>query len=384
MTQLRDPSGRREKQLARGLIVMAGGGLALLAALWPAALDPAVRTILEHALEGAVVGGLCDAFAVWKTFSAVETSAADVADGLGQFVGAELLGASVVEAAVRDALARPEAREASYRALDQWLGSEADCRARFSRYWEDAVPTAAGTLADLDLGDVGAGLGRPAILDDVEAVAVVRACAGAAVEALAADDEFWRLVQLALEPMLTAVPLGFGKMAAGILVGKARERLRNPGGMAVAPALGDTLAPLVERALTVGGPAYLRGWTALPRAQRVQAAGVLLGSLSAPAVEALTTRALAARDHLSTLDAFSSHPLVRSATDSMLPGVAQGISERSTVVIAAILRTRSGGQLRAVVEANVGRYLQLIRVNGTALGFLAGGAIGAVLWLAGG
>ena len=381
----RDRSGHRERAVARGMLGLAAAGLVAVEATWPAAASPDLRAVVLHGLEGALVGGICDAFAVWKTFQAVETSASEVADGIGHFVGAQLLGASVVDSAVRDALARPEAREAVSQALDEWLGTEADLRARLGRYWEQGVPTLAAALAEVDLGDVRGGPG-PSFLADPDAVDAVRSCGTAALGALAADDELWGQIRGAVEPIVAgAVPGGFGAGAlSAVLLRKVRSRLADQARSTGTPTgQDDTLVRIVERAFAVAGPAYLNGWSALPREQRVRAATALLATVGPPAVDTLVGQAVQARDELQKMEAFSSHPLVRSATASMLPRVAAEISSRTSSVVTGLLRTREGSDLRHVVEANVGQYLQMIRVNGTVLGFVAGAVIGVALLLTG-
>ena len=63
--------------------------------------------VLEHGLEGGLVGGLCDWFAVWKTYNAIETDSSAVAGEIGKWVAKDLLNQNTLKAQLNQIIEDP-------------------------------------------------------------------------------------------------------------------------------------------------------------------------------------------------------------------------------------------------------------------------------------
>jgi uncharacterized membrane-anchored protein YjiN (DUF445 family) len=69
---------------------------------------PSLFFIIEHGLEGGLVGGLCDWFAVWKTYNAIETDSNKVAIEIGKWVSKDLLNQNTLRAQLNRIIEIPE------------------------------------------------------------------------------------------------------------------------------------------------------------------------------------------------------------------------------------------------------------------------------------
>ncbi|HNN81241.1 MAG TPA: hypothetical protein PKL30_20290, partial [Leptospiraceae bacterium] len=63
---------RKKQIIAVSLLFLSGISLILLETKLILANQEMIRKILINAFEGGFVGGLCDWFAVWKTYNAIE------------------------------------------------------------------------------------------------------------------------------------------------------------------------------------------------------------------------------------------------------------------------------------------------------------------------
>lgn len=368
------------KTLALALVI--GAAVLLLAAelLARGAPHPAWITVLLHGLEGAFVGGVCDWFAVWKTFKAIETNQAVVARGIGRWVEQDLLHHRVVGDKLIGYLEDPDFKHRLTRALDDHVGSPGQVEELLGRLWAriepDVVEFAVHVdLSPSDLGAVGSVLDDPAITE------AAGGCLGEALRGIAAGEDLAKVVEAA-RPHLpwfvkTAESLGFVDLTAQVR--QLGERL------AAAPAetAATGLGPALVGVLRTGASNYVGAWNAMPVPRRREAARALVRNLRDPVIAQVASFVVKERERLRHLPALVHHPRARGLVELIRNLVDARLSRQVGDFIAGSLCSIPAAELRAKLEQQAGAQLQLIRINGTVLGFGVGGVLGLLRAFAG-
>src|SRR3954462_5540781 len=181
-----DASAARERppHLARSrislaLLLGAAGGMlfaAVMAHSWPGTL----WEILVHGFEGALVGGLCDWFAVAKTYRTVEDNKDAVATSIGDWVSGELLSQEVIRCRLDALVDDPQVHARVCRAIDQTLGPIPQTRELVARSWKTIEGKVIELAAAYRLGKADLGAGQALFKDDTIATVVSR-CVGEAL-----------------------------------------------------------------------------------------------------------------------------------------------------------------------------------------------------------
>ncbi len=367
-------ASRRVVLFAHALLVAVVTATLCVVALWPASREPTWRAIALHGLEGALVGGICDWFAIAKTYKAIEEQAAAVATGIGAWVGHQLLAGHAVQAMLTRVLDDPKRRKHVYDAVDQLVGTQQDAEALVGRTWARIEGTVAAALAEQDFTRVSLPSGG-ALLDDEDVSDAIQTCSRRAMGAVAADPAF-------REQFDDALPGGM--IGLGLKLAKPLDRVQR---WAEAEPTGDAgpvdpaLAELVATALKVATRGYIANWQGLSAAQRLRAATALVHSLREPISVHLGRGLCAERDRLRALDRLNGHPLAARIGEVAEAVLNESFSAGVAALVTESLASLSGPGLRAMVEEQTGRYLHRIRISGTALGLVVGSVLGAVLTL---
>jgi hypothetical protein len=144
----------RRKRISISLLVVAATGLiASRFGLIP--IPSHLSAIIEHAFEGALVGGLCDWFAVKKTYAAIQSNHATVADGIGRYIKQEVLNAGVMRARVISMLDSQETMIAVRDKVSVSMPSEKKIADAIRGQWKPLRDPVYKWIAGLDLTEGG-------------------------------------------------------------------------------------------------------------------------------------------------------------------------------------------------------------------------------------
>ncbi len=119
---------RRKQIVAVSLLFISGLSLILLESGVVLTTQESLRKILINAFEGGFVGGLCDWFAVWKTYNAIENDSLIVAEEIGQWVASDLLDKNTLKNQINEVLDSPETNEQIYKLLDTYFDTKENTR----------------------------------------------------------------------------------------------------------------------------------------------------------------------------------------------------------------------------------------------------------------
>ena len=126
---------RKKQIIAISLLFISGISLIFLESGTVLTTHESIRKILVNAFEGGFVGGLCDWFAVWKTYNAIENDSLIVAEEIGQWVASDLLDKNTLKNQINDVLDSPETNEQIYKLLDSYFDTKENTKKILENFW---------------------------------------------------------------------------------------------------------------------------------------------------------------------------------------------------------------------------------------------------------
>ncbi len=336
-----------------------------------------VGHVVLHAFEGALVGGLCDWFAVAKTYKAVVTHRDAIADGIGNWVADELLSREVIKSELDKVVHSEEVRTKAYVWVDRTLGSAEHTAELLTSLWEKAEPTVVDWIVAADVTPRGMGSLADAFRDP-RIAHVLRACVGEILLTIADHEDLPPLVRRLRKelPLMARVFVSTEEVS---------KRVRAAGEELTRPAPPDTpdegwIDRTVALLIDAGG-SYVQAWNGLTQLERRGAIEAGLEHLRTPVLDTLGRVAHRERERLRKLVTLSEHPAVRVVLEQIESYLDDDLSTEVGRVVTAALKDRDPDDFRRNLETQTREHLETIRINGTVLGLGIGAAVGLLLGL---
>lgn len=113
---------RKRKFFSNSLLI--GFSIAILFVLFFGDSETSIVKVVLSALEGGLIGGLCDWFAVWKTYKAIEEDSSKLSSEIGNWVADDLLHHEVIRSRIKMVLEDPSTRDEVHEVLLETFGDE--------------------------------------------------------------------------------------------------------------------------------------------------------------------------------------------------------------------------------------------------------------------
>ncbi|MCB9656373.1 MAG: DUF445 family protein [Sandaracinaceae bacterium] len=374
-------------RLATGLLVLAAIACVTVALLQGHGVLPHALwvAVLLHGLEGALVGGLCDWFAVVKTYRTVELHRDDVADGIGDWVRDELLSEHVIRKQVDAVLDSPATRDALYARLDKELGSRDELVAKVEGVVASIEKRIVPEAVAFELGDFGT-----TRVDDVTRDArmepVFRTCLAEAVLVVLDQPESAEVIDAALKQYVGIFrSLGIAKKERIVQeLKEAAVQFRDDSLPSADNVLVKALEKRTDFLLSTGVAAYLHAWDALTELERRNAIAALLERARPVVVTAVTAWIEAQRDELRRMPTLKDYEIAVSVRNLLVERIDQSVSDGVGNAVRESLKEQPASDFRAMLEWQTRRQLEMIRLSGTLMGVAVGAGLGGLLHLLGG
>ncbi len=393
MTQEAPPSAARTGEppylarwrLATGLLVLAALACLAVAALQGRGVLPHALwvAVLLHGLEGALVGGLCDWFAVVKTYRTVEQHRDEVADGIGDWVRDELLSEHVIRKQVDSVLDSEATRDALYARLDKELGSRDELVAKVDSVVASIEKRIVPAAVEFDLGDFGTSK-----LDDVtrdeRMEPVFRTCLAEAVLTVLDQPECAEVIDAALKQYVGIFrSLGIAKKERVLLELKQGViQFRDDALPSKDNALVKALETQTDTLLGTGVAAYLHAWNALTELERLNAIAAMLEQARPVVVSAVTSWIEQQRDELRRMPTLKDYEIAVAVRNVLVDRIDQSVSDGVGNAVRESLKEQPAADFRTMLEWQTRRQLEMIRLSGTLMGVFVGSVLGATLhWI---
>lgn len=359
-------------------------------------------TVVRHACEGAFVGGVCDAFAIWKVYGKAEDNFERLTDEVADTFIVDMVRPEEVVAELSEKLHEPAFAREMLAHVETLVPSQDTVRTFLADVWEETIRDhVIERLVGLDLreafqeeGDGGRLAqeiwGDPLIHD------MVRRCLTRAVSDPASSARLYRSVlkrygkvtvfEIPGIPVVkpSPTPVSLEAMARYTMdEDELHARLLAAVDGAFEGAGGGD-GPMAG-ALRDYGHAYASAWGSTDPAERRQAAARLVSLLTPPALDALSGWIWQHRTRLSELShkdlPLNAHPLVEYVSDEVGEMVGERLSlldARSQELLTEKLREMGPKPFRQMLERRTRPELDWIQVNGAGLGFFLGLAAGLI------
>jgi hypothetical protein len=321
---------------------------------------------VRHGLEGAFVGGLCDAFAIWRVYAEIESGYEPLSREVSRFVARDIVRADNLVAEIRTSLDAPATRAAVRTLLEDRFPKDRLMKLCLD-FWQDdlkRVVTERAIRADLHAllsGPSEAGV----ILDDPDVRMVLRHCLSATIADTGRADRLHAMLELnwVIGKIFNADDL--------------RERLADYAAtLAEPPTPGPTVAGTLLREYLQG---YVAAWASLPEAERRKASERVVEVVGPILVTKVAELIWDEREELvaflGTGARLSAHPFVDALIGRLEPVMAN-VPTLIEDTLHAKLSSLGGKGVRALIEKNTRARLDMIQLNGTLLGLVVGLLVG--------
>ncbi len=390
----------RAARIAWGIIAAALAGWAvslLLPEVWWV-------IILRHACEGAFVGGICDAFAIWKVYGKVETHFDRLTEEVAGTVIEDMIKPEEIVAQLQGRLHEPEFARQLMDRVETLMPDQQVVRTFLTSTWEQTLKARCiEWLVDLDASDTLARLeqrqGELAVHRDPLLRAGVYRCLKHAAadtdlsarlhEAIITQYGHISAFEIPAFPPIKrrATPVPLERIIRRTLDPETlHQRLLEAVDRLMEPPE-DTEGPLREVALDYARR-YSDGWVQTPEDSRRMLATRLVEQLIPPLIEGISAEVWSHRNDLHRIVSedlpLNAHPVIEyisAEVSRLLTEKLSELDEHSAELLVERLRAQGPGPFRKMLERRTRPELDWIQVNGAGLGLVLGliaGVIGAL------
>ncbi|MCB1180179.1 MAG: hypothetical protein KDK36_21555, partial [Leptospiraceae bacterium] len=185
-----DTPYRQRQIVAVTLLIIAGIGLItslILKIQFPEYKE--YISILEHGFEGGLVGGLCDWFAVWKTYKAIEDDSATVAEEIGKWVSSDLLDQQTLRSQLDSILNDQDTQVEIVKLLETYFDTQENTKKILDRFWIKIENPVIDFVVNYNFSSSEIKLISDTAQDEV-IVDTIKICIGDALVAISEENSF--------------------------------------------------------------------------------------------------------------------------------------------------------------------------------------------------
>ncbi|TGK36479.1 DUF445 family protein [Leptospira andrefontaineae] len=376
---MRNPYGNKPYSklqfVSNSLLVLFGS--ILLFGLWQKWSLYIWGNIFIHGLEGGLVGAICDWFAVWKTYKAVESESETIAEEIGHWVSSDLISEHKLKSYLDGILDEPENIQAIRELLDKYLKGEKEVREFLNLIWDKIEEDIVLYVSNFKFSGAD-----KQILHELnsrkEILSTVRFLVGETLMKVSDHQDFGERVQRITKGLsFLAKPLiwlidpqkRIKEFGEGLKEGKDFETEEEE----VLFELYSIFSECVEL--------YIGSWNEFPVERREEAVRALADFGREQLNRLISEVVLTHKEEISRLENLREYGPIRSFLEFLSSKTNESVSEYVGEQISKGLKLLEPKQFRENLELKTRRVLEKIRINGSLLGFLVGSAIGCVVLL---
>ena len=349
------------KRISLFLLALASLGI-IITWTFSGYLSEATATILMHAFEGALVGGLCDWFAVKKTYKAIQDNHSKVADGIGRYIKQEILNASVIQSRLNSMLDSSDSMRDFREKTGKSIGSQNAISNELRTQWKKISPHVYDWIAKLDLSE-SSNEALNTILSDKLVTQTAKECLIAALKESIQKREFKDLEKV-FKSQIKILPNFVLPGFESIL-----QRLESE-------QFDEEILKKVFSALAIFRFDYFSTWNKLSKNRRRNAAQMLLEPFAGNLINIIAEVIVAEKEKIRGISTLRSYSPARIIIERLVESLNDDHMDILAANIVYSLKRIDTLQFASNFESHTRLYLEIIRINGTILGFALGGLIG--------
>lgn len=364
---------RKRQIFAFSLLIVSIFGLGLTHLLSDF-LNLHIVTVLKHGWEGGLIGGLCDWFAVWKTYKAIEEDSTIVADEIGKWVAGDLINQEALRNQFRKILEDPNIQNEIVKLLDDYFSSLEDTKKILDRIWEKIEHPFKEYIVNYEFNSKELRLITEATHDQI-IVNTVKLCLGEALISISYDKEFLEFLNKKISNQNLFLQWFIYLLDITELLRGYGNKLR----------MGQTFSSHEEKSLdevltiiSLSFDKYIISWQNLPYQEKSKAVDALFLKIRELVGNSLAKFILEHKEILKASKTLGEYRPVKEVYELLESRIDQRISNFIGEKISERLKSQNPSDFRKKIEWQTRNVLENIRINGTILGFVLGLLAGTI------
>ncbi|AXX16325.1 DUF445 family protein [Leptospira borgpetersenii] len=364
----------RKRKLFSNLLLI-GFLIAIFFVLFLGNLETSVAKVVLSALEGGLIGGLCDWFAVWKTYKAIEEDSSKLASEIGNWVADDLLHHEVIRSRIKMVLEDPSTRGEVHEVLLETFGNEEKTNEVLNRLFSKVEEEIVQYVVHYQFSGTDVEILKE-LNRQKEIIDTIKLLIGESMIKVADTEEFKSLLKEILGKMnlVTQVVLN--------LIVDFPKKLKEYGnhvkqGLIIESKDEKTIEKLVNL-MAASAETYISSWNELHLDQREKAVRSLMGFLKDQASRLLGTLVQKHLREIGEIKTLQEYAPLRSIFEFVEKRIDEGVSGYIGKQITSRLQSLNPKDLRKNLEWKTRNILETIRINGSILGFFLGSVTGLV------
>lgn len=369
------PPYRKRKIISNILLIFASIGL-VLANIYIEHDNTILSLAIYHGMEGGLIGGLCDWFAVWKTYRAIEENSPRVADEIGQWVATDLISHETLKAHINKILDDPQAKGELIRLANQYFASEEDVQQALHQIWLRIEDPIIDYIVDYDLNLQELEIVKTTVYDD-KILKTLKFCIGETLMEVSQSEKMKNFLNAFAESKNFIL-----KMVVTVYSQNLTDALKNYGQKLCSnQALISEDEKLVDEAISLialSATEYVASWNSLDRQTRQEALRSIIHNLKYMTEGIFTRFIMSHKERIRESKALRHYLPIKIILEFLENRMDSSVSNFIGKKIAERLKSQNPRDFRFRMEWKTRRILENIRINGTLLGFGLGALFGVV------
>ena len=365
---------RKKQIIAISLLFISGISLILLESGNILTNHESIRKVLINAFEGGCVGGLCDWFAVWKTYNAIENDSLIVAEEIGQWVASDLLDKNTLKNQINDVLDSPDTNEQIYKLLDSYFDTKENTKTILENFWSKIESSVVEYIVQYNFTLSEMSLITNASSDQI-IINTIKICVGDTLSKISEEQEFKDFVGKIVSQQNAMTKFVTMFINIPIIIKQYGEKLKS--GEESFSENEQFLDEMVT-IISMSADKYILSWQSLSVEQKTTAVQALITQLRETSLEIASKYILLHKNHIKASKTLRNYMPVREFFEFIEDKIDDQVSTFIGEKISERLKSQDPKDFRVNIEWKTRNILENIRINGTLLGFVIGLIIGAI------
>jgi uncharacterized membrane-anchored protein YjiN (DUF445 family) len=335
---------------------------------------PSLFFIIEHGLEGGLVGGLCDWFAVWKTYNAIETDSNKVAIEIGKWVSKDLLNQNTLRAQLNRIIEVPENQKEIIALIETYFDTQENTKKILDDFWAKIESPVINYIVNYNFNSKEISIINDTA-NDKTIVSTVKICIGDTLMQISEEEKFKELLDRTIQEQNIITKLLSNFINIPELIRGYGEKLKS----------GETITSTEEHyvdemvtLLSISADKYILAWDSLPVEKKNEAVTALIFKIKESVGNILARFIIEYKNDLKARKSLSEYKPVRDLFSFIEDKIDENVSSYIGDRISERLQSQDPKDFRDRIEWQTRNVLENIRINGTILGFFLGALLGLI------
>ncbi|MCB1143408.1 MAG: hypothetical protein H7A24_16245 [Leptospiraceae bacterium] len=334
--------------------------------------SPSFFHFLKHGFEGGLVGGLCDWFAVWKTYNAIERDSFTVADEIGKWVSRDLLNHNTLRDQLNGIIENPDNQKEIVSLLETYFDTPENTKKILDNLWAKIESPVVDYIVNYNFSSRDFQIISDTSQDKT-ILRTIKICVGEALLEIAEEEKF----KVSLQKLIQEQNL-ITKFLSGFI--NVPEILKSYG---YKLRIGEKIETKEEKyvdeivtMISLSADKYILAWSNLTYEQKKVAVEALFFKIKEAMGMILAKFIIEYKEDLKARRSLSEYQPVKEVFAFIEDKIDQNVSEFIGSKISERLKSQDPKDFRIRLEWQTRNVLENIRINGTLLGFGLGSLIG--------